>query len=332
MSQQAMSQHAMSVCWAVLVLAGAALGQGGQSGPAPAAPEPMVVEPEVAPTVQRVVVKARELDTADGLLTALETADRNLRTFTAGIQYTKKFADIEGGDRQMWRGKLSFDSEAARGDIPARKRFAVIFDTLLVGQGKDAVKRTETKHLVFDGEWFVERNASAKQFTKRRVVAPGQRADPLKLGEGPFPLPIGQKKQDILSRFVATVVPYGDGLDDAEPAVRERYKDTVQLKLTPRIMGRDARDFVEIRIWYIINSPGGKTDLLPRLARTRTAEGKDSEILLINQAVNGPIDGSAFDIRPPAEPGWSVDVREQARSPVDEDGVRPGSGGEEPKQ
>jgi hypothetical protein len=260
--------------------------------------------------------EVREFKTADALLDALETADKLLRSLRAGVQYAKTFADIEGGDKQIWRGELFFDVAPAKekdnaGDQKAeepKRRFAVIFDKLLVGQ----VARDETKHLIFDGEWFVERNESAKQFSKRRVVRPGERMDPLKLGEGPFPLPIGQKKAHILSLFKAELLPYTAGLEDESESVRERFADTVQLRLTPIGKTREARDFAEVRIWY------RRSDLLPRLARTRTAEGSTSEVLLIQHEVNKAIEKKIFNTDPPRETGWNIDIRDDFRPPADQ--------------
>ncbi len=272
----------------------------------------------VSPVPQRDVGpdKAREFKTAGDLLEALETADKGLRTFSAGIRYTKVFAEIEGGDTQAWQGKLYFDvkpdGQAVGPDAPTRKRFAVIFDTLIVGERK----REESKHLIFDGEYLVERNTRDKQFLKRRVVPKGERTDPLRLGEGPFPLPIGQRKAEILKRLDVELRPYEDGLEGLSPAARERYKDTVQLRLVPKFQTRDGRDLQEIRIWY------RRSDLLPRLARTKSVEGSTSEVLLINQTVNEEIPASVFSVEPPTEPDWSVDIREQFRGPT-EDGEPP---------
>ena len=40
------------------------------------------------------------------------------------------------------------------------------------------------------GEWFVEKLGNDKQMFKRAIIAPGEKIDPLRIGEGPFPLPI----------------------------------------------------------------------------------------------------------------------------------------------
>jgi|GEM_PF-763197 len=260
------------------------------------------------------------IKTVDELLDALETADKGMRTFTAGIRYTKVFAEIEGGDRQTWQGMLYFDARPEAPGTgpgapgaeppPTRKRFAVNFDTLIVGNRR----RDETKHLIFDGEYLVEKNAADRQFLKRRVVAKGERTDPLRIGEGPFPLPIGQRKSEILKRLSAELRPFEDGLEHLTEQARARYADTVQLRLVPRAQARDARDLQEIRIWY------RRSDLLPRLARTKSAEGSTAEVLLINQAVNGTIGVEVFNTDPPTEPGWDVDVREQFRGPGEDRG------------
>ncbi|MGD9690069.1 MAG: outer membrane lipoprotein carrier protein LolA [Phycisphaerales bacterium] len=257
---------------------------------------------------------------ADELLARLEEADKSISSLKADIQYSKRYSQVEGGDKQIWRGTLYFDvlkaTEAERkAGLPGRRRFAVIFRELLIPEpGGKMVRRAESKHLIFDGEWFVERNESTKQFIKRRVVKPGERIDPLRLGEGPFPLPIGQKREEILKRFTADSPAYDAGLEDLKPEQRERFANTVQLHLVPIGKTREARDLAEVRIWY------RSDDLLPRLVKARTAEGAETEILLINHERNEAIDAEVFSTEPPKR-GWDVSIRDDFRTPAEEEGV-----------
>lgn len=239
---------------------------------------------------------------AADLLAKLETSGRDLRTLSADIQYTKTFAAIQGGDQQIRRGKLYFQvTPKPAGESAPLKAFSVIFDTLIVGK---AVRQTQ-RHFIFNGTHLVERDLTEKQFLKRRVVKPGERIDPLRLGEGPFPLPIGQRKDEILARFQARLL----APETSWPAgtMPEPLRDTVQLLLVPKPGTPEARDFDEVRLWY------RRADLLPRMAKTSTPAGAASEVLLINLAANQPITPGVFDVEPPKEPGWQVDVREEFR-------------------
>ena len=268
------------------------------SPPASAAAVPAVAERAPLPPDE----PTGDFSSAGELLARLETAGADLRTFTADIQYSKTFAAIQGGDQQVRRGKLYYEVRpgGAAKDAAPIKVFSVIFDTLIV----DGAVRPTQRHFIFNGTHLIERDLTEKQFLKRRVVKPGDRIDPLRLGEGPFPLPIGQKKAEILARFDARLLSDRTGWDGPMPKPLE---GTVQLYLVPKPGTPEARDFDEVRIWY------RTSDLLPRFARTSTPAGAQSEVLLINLAANTKLDAKVFDAEPPAEPGWQVDIREEFR-------------------
>jgi hypothetical protein len=47
------------------------------------------------------------------------------------------------------------------------------------------------------------------------VLRPGEKVNLLKLGEGPFPLPIGQKRDDVKRQFDVTLAKPEKGVDPA---------------------------------------------------------------------------------------------------------------------
>jgi hypothetical protein len=135
-------------------------------------------------------------------------------------------------------------------------------------------------------------------------VKPGEKFDPLKIGEGPLPIPIGQKKDDVLSRYDATVVPATDGLD--EDAQKVFAEGAWQLKLIPK-EGAD-RNFKEIRLWYREEAGLEGKPLLPRMARTLNSGGDISVVQLINMRVNEAIPAAELDESAP-DKSWTVDER-----------------------
>ncbi|MBX3359727.1 MAG: hypothetical protein KF745_15005 [Phycisphaeraceae bacterium] len=282
-----------------LALSGAAIAQESPSA-SPPSPQPAR---EAAPDTE----PAREFMDADDLLRALETADKDIRTLTASIRYLRDFGELEAASAEDRRGTLTFRSDAGpTSDSAPERRFAVDFDTLYI----NGQKRLERRTFIFDGAWLIEKLPDQKQMFKRRVVPPGQRADPLRIGEGPFPVPIGQKRADILARFEATLLPFDDHLDASESA-RKNFADTVQLRLVPREGTDEARDFREVRLWYRTGS------LLPRMARTVNSDGGRTEVILVAVATNGPVDDRLFDTSaPPPSEGWNVEIRE-FRKPAD---------------
>lgn len=247
--------------------------------------------------------------TADALLAALEVSDQGLRTFQAQVRYDQVF-ELQG-DRQVRDGVLAFDTGA--GEDGASRRFAVRFDRFRVGD----VVHEQDLSLVFDGRWLVERSDAKKQLITREVVREGERIDPLRLGEGPFPLPLGQKREDILARYEATVLPATAELVAHEPdeqAALERFVEgCVQLKLVPKPEQAQstAMRFREIRLWYRpwegTSDTAAGVKLLPRLARTISTEGNVGFVQLVRPKVNESLPAAMMDTAPPADTaGWDV--------------------------
>ncbi len=253
--------------------------------------------------------------TAGDLLDALERADEGLTRLTAQVLYDKTFEIA--GDRQRRLGDLSFVSAPSEGG-PARRKFAMTFSKLWIGERVEE----EVKVFVFDGEWLVEKTPAEKMFIKRQVVAPGENFDPLRIGEGPLPIPIGQKRADIDARFDSELLPPESGLipekaDDEERAegarLTEFARGSYQIKLTPKPGGEAESDFREIRLWY---KPADSGRLLPLMARTINTNEDVSIVQLINVKTNDEarVDQKALETTTPAE-GWEVRI-EPWREPV----------------
>jgi hypothetical protein len=292
--------------FALAVTAGTALAQTTQ-------PQQVQTPEENVPMVIKVVKPdakpfTGKIETAEHLLDALELADKDLRSFRADLIYDKTF-DI-GGDQQVRWGKLYYvDNKAADAKLRSRK-FAINFEGLRIGERRE----TEPKMYIFDGVWLVEKLPKQKQFIKRQIVGEGESFDPLKIGEGPMPIPIGQRKQDTLARFTAELLPTEEGLMDTDPKVQARIqahvKGAMQLRLLPIPGTEEARDFREIRLWYRANDTGV---LLPVLARTVSRAEDISLVTLSNMAVNPKdLDPALLDTAAPKGADaatWKVDIR-----------------------
>ncbi|MBX3375874.1 MAG: hypothetical protein KF678_02580 [Phycisphaeraceae bacterium] len=253
-----------------------------------------------------------EFATADDLLTALEKADKDIVTLTAETSYDVRF-EIQG-DRQVRKGKLYFQNKDPR-------KFAVQFDELWIG---DVVRREQQQLIIFDGEWLVEKNFKEKMMIKRQVVPPGQTFDPLKIGEGPLPIPLGQTKADVTLRFKAELQPVRAGLDVEPDASAEEKAEAeslvthvqgaTQIRLTPQPGFERETDFTEIRLWYRRTADG---ILLPVMARTTSRNMNTSIVQLsniqvqrVNQATNAKAAIPPELIRIDAPPkGWDFDLQ-----------------------
>ncbi|MEM8756699.1 MAG: tetratricopeptide repeat protein [Planctomycetota bacterium] len=239
--------------------------------------------------------RGQSFDSADELLDAVETADARIERLTADLAYVRDFALV--GDRQLRVGSLAFVNETDS------RRFAVLFETLIVGDRREPDGRT----FVFDGEWLTERIPSERLMLRRQVAPPGAKFDPLRVGEGPLPLPLGQKKADILSSYTVAMPEPAEGLagreDQSELEDFIAAKKASQLKLTPRPERIEDDPFDEIRLWYARHETG----VLPVMAMTLNKTGDEVVVRLINVRLNADasIDESVFDDEPPV--GWDVD-------------------------
>lgn len=177
-------------------------------------------------------------DEIDALLDRLELRSAELRGFVAKITY-EKYDDLLGR-REIRSGEILYrvNSETAN------KTFAILFDKLIINSRRS----NHLQHFIFDGRWLAEidHEATPRQFIKREMVAPGETFDPLKLGEGPIPLPIGQSKKDVLARFnvEAASIP-ADGL------LSRLTPDSVNaLRLIPKAHTPEAQEFSRIDLFY----------------------------------------------------------------------------------
>lgn len=257
---------------------------------------------------------------AEELLDALEKSIATLENFSANVNYRKEdpftsteirsgriiFAQelpaaeetpAEGDDQPTTQPTTQPAKDAAHSGGPAARRFAITFERETIGRQM----RERNQRYVFDGAWLAEIDFDNKQFIKRQVVPPGQTFDPLKLGEGPFPLPIGQSRKEVLARFEAELTDF-----PREGFLQGRIPPSgIGLKLTPRPGLEVARDFESIRIWY------DRRNLLPIAVDALAPDGVRKIVLLFNIEKNGEIDESLLTVDPQLSEadGWAIDIR-----------------------
>lgn len=259
----------------------------------------------VSPAEDRAVAP-EEFRDARQLLEALERADEGIRTLTADVRYDKIFK--LQGDTHRRLGTLRFRTERAPGE-PLDRAFRIDFTSLQIGQRLE----NDPETWIFDGRWLVETHPARRQFIKREIAGADDRFDPLAIGEGPMPIPIGQKADEVLSRYHAELAPAGEPFGDDETALSRFVADTWQIVLTPRLQSSRDEKFKEIRIWY---SKTGERRLLPRMARTLARGGDVSYVQLINIETNTGVPDTHFDVTPPPPgEGWDVQVEPLPEAP-----------------
>jgi hypothetical protein len=232
-------------------------------------------------------------DPAVKVLDELEARGSKLRSFQARLKYTREQGLL--GDSQLRIGSIDYHAgESAK--------FAIRFTHLVV----DNALREKRSDYIFDGQWLAEVNIDEKQFIRRQIVAPGETYDPLKIGEGPFPFPIGQKRDEVLRQFTAKVI----APNEDDPA------NTRHLQLKPRThpeTGKPTSEFTTVDIWY------GTESLLPVKIVTYEEEADNTTIVELVDAKVDAIDDKAakqlFDTAtPPVGSGWRVEVKPLERA------------------
>ena len=188
------------------------------------------------------------------------------------------------------REDLALDRDPA--DAPAGVKPVIRLKAPLTGETviEDQVIDKAEEHL-FDGRWYIEKREATKSVIKREIVRPGEKFDPFRVGQGPFPLPFGQKEQDILRNFEVTLV-------RADP---KTSPDTVHLKLVPK-GGQMAQRYREIH-FYISR----KLDLPVKVVALQK-DDKKMTVVFKDIRINRGIAGSRFVVTIPDDPTWSYTV------------------------
>ncbi|MBI4581344.1 MAG: hypothetical protein HY718_16705, partial [Planctomycetes bacterium] len=148
----------------------------------------------------------------DTILTQLERRGEQIKDIQAEISFTKTDQVIE--DKQVFKGILRFKEEKPN------PRFFIRFDKFI----QEGVEREKKEWHVFDGEWYIEAREKTSTIVKRQIVRPGEQVNVFRIGQGPFPLPFGQKKADILQNFDVKLI-------DPQPT---DPKNTDHLECTPK--------------------------------------------------------------------------------------------------
>ena len=226
--------------------------------------------------------------TADALLEALERSTDDLRDVRADVIYDRLDAVTEDRERRTGRLVLAQSPDGAR-------RFGILFDRFIDSAGHAS---PQVQRFAFGDGWLVEFDDVRKQCIARQLAPEGSRLDPLKLGEGPLPLPVGQRAEEVRRRFTVTLAPAPDapllkGLTGVQGVV-----------LVPRKGSGVDEDFEEVRVWYDTRT------FVPAGVVARLKGGDVKTVLLRNVIRNGGLDAAAGAMLERGVPeGWQQDRR-----------------------
>jgi hypothetical protein len=132
-------------------------------------------------------------------------------------------------------------------------------------------------------------------------VPPGKTLDPLKLGEGPFPLPIGQSRDEVLARFDVTKP---EELPDE--ALLKDIDMADGLLLVPKPGTEEFNEFARVEIFY------DRATSLPVGIFAVEADAGRKIVRLRNLKRNPTLDEATLkklDIAEPDPKEWRIDIR-----------------------
>lgn len=163
----------------------------------------------------------------DQILDALDQRGQNLREFVADVRLT------EGDDTtQLFSTRVGKVWYQARKDDP---RLRITFNA----KETDNRRYDEKIEYTLDGGWLLDRDYQKKIEVRRQVAKPGQKINLLKLGEGPFPLPIGQKKEEVYKQFDVKKM----------PVAKDDPAGTAHVQLKPKEGTSFAQRMLQMDVW-----------------------------------------------------------------------------------
>ena len=128
--------------------------------------------------------------TIDQVLDALDNRGHDLKAFTADVKLTE--TDAATGDDTTRTGKVWYQLQEN-----GSTRIRVLLDSK---QANGKITEDKIEYLL-SGVDLIDRNYHGRTQVTRHILKPGETLNLFKLGEGPFPLPIGQKREDVLKSF-----------------------------------------------------------------------------------------------------------------------------------
>jgi len=218
----------------------------------------------------------------DTVLDALNARGKDLKDFSADVALHT--ADNRTGEDSAQIGKVVYD--AANGN----SRIKVSFDKKET-EAADGKRMSQKQRLdyVLEGGWLTDRDYQKKLEVRRQVLRPGQKMNLLKLGEGPFPLPIGQDKDEVKKQFDASKVP---------PAADDP-KGTLHVKLVPKSGTQFEKRFRQIDVFVDPKSSmPARIDTVEKAGTTRSTE-------LTNLKLNTGVKPDDFTLPNIDAEGWN---------------------------
>ncbi len=218
---------------------------------------------------------------------------------SAGVAYTSVEANVVyrvesrmTGDVEERTGMVAYQQKSAA----APTKVYIRFDTLRQGEGRAINQLVE---YAFDGMWLTEAQHSVKTLTRYQLAVAGQDVDPLKIGKSPFPLPFGQKVDEVLKYFDANT----RAKAPADPP------GTDYLRLITKPNCAEEINFQRLDMWV------DQTTGLPAKMVSQNANKEVSTVVFSGMKTNEKVDPKIFVIERKPLP-WQYKVEALAKQPA----------------
>ena len=227
-------------------------------------------------------------------LDELERSGKATSDFFAGV--TMERIDALSDDREVRRGRVVVDGLPG----PSR-RIAVHMEEYVDGSGRGSA---DNRLFIFEQGWLLEFDTPRKRLTRRQLVRAGETLDPLRVGEGPFPVPLGQPRADVEREFQVSVC----ALPDAPLFKRlaDRADGLFALALVPRPGRPLARDVKRVTVAY------DKSTFAPVAIEVVSDTDDITRVLLRDATLNAGLDDAKRALLSPPQfdaASWTVDSR-----------------------
>jgi hypothetical protein len=223
------------------------------------------------------------------MLAALERSGADLRTFSGALAYERYNAFEE--ESEFRYGDLALEGSGRD------RKIGLVFTQFIDATGRSSQSRD---HWLYADGWLAEIDERNRTFTKRQIVAPGRDFDPLKLGEGPIPLPFGQPRSEVEHLFEVRVAP---------PPSLPLFKSLANvcgLRLDPKPGTPMAEKADYLEIYY------ERGTLALRGVNLVEEDGDRTTVLLSRPAMNRALTETerALLVMPDPDPkSWQIEVR-----------------------
>ena len=136
------------------------------------------------------------------ILERLEQAGKDIKTIRCKVEF--KTEDTLNITETTRYGSIQFKR------AEPNPMFLVSFDKMVA----DGTVLRQKVWYLFRDRWLIEANSKSQNRIDREILEPGEQADFFDLDKAPFPMPFGQKKEQILKNFEVKLIPPQPGDPD----------------------------------------------------------------------------------------------------------------------